>query len=387
MKRILVLFPDADINTNSNLTGLVEILCERGCLVDIFCRRRPQHSQDAPCTGARVYLTDFADPSDTAILFPFGAPPSADLLAEFKSRYGGYDLVIGIDRGIIEAAFVAEAIAAPLGLISYEIYFAEETSRAFKEPEIVACRGLAFAVAQDALRARHLSIENRIPYEMILHIPVSGRGSVPRVRSYTLHDTLGIPRERKIALHMGSTEICMGIRELFESVRTWDPSWALVLHHRYGEDRITSHSKSYVGPRDNVYYSPLPPLSFSELGKLTDSADVGLAFYTPIFKSNSLVGLNVEHTGMASGKIAGYLQHDLPVVINEMGEMSEHVRNYALGWVTPDLAALGGVLQEIDRPALSRLAGNGHRFFRTHLDLDVTSRPLIDLITKLLGSS
>ena len=45
---------------------------------------------------------------------------------------------------------------------------------------------------------------------------------------------------------------------------------------------------------------------------------------------------------MASGKISTYLQHGLPIVVNAIGEMSGHVRQYELG-------AVIGKLQDIPR--------------------------------------
>lgn len=384
MKRILILHPEGNVNTNPNLTGLVEILCEKGYGVDIYSRRREFHTQESPCAGSRVLVTDIPDPLDTAILFAPGAPFSEGLGAELRLKDIRYDLVIGIDRGIIEAALVAKALQVPYGLLSYEIYFREEKGPEFKEPEIAACAGLSFAIAQDRVRAEHLAMENRIPLAQILHIPVAGRAPVPRRRSYVLHDALGLDRAKKIALYMGSVSRCLGTAQLFESTKSWDPSWVLVLHHRYGGGGLPPAFREHFGARRNVFYSPLPPLAFHEIHQLIDAADLGLAFYTPIVQENANTGLNIVHTGMASGKISTYLQHDLPIVINEMGEMSEHVRVHSLGRVIGDFTELGPILKAMDAEELSRFASNGHRFFRSHLDVNETVKPLLRVIAQLL---
>ena len=39
---------------------------------------------------------------------------------------------------------------------------------------------------------------------------------------------------------------------------------------------------------------------------------------------------NIANIGMSSGKIATYMQYGLPVLINELGEISSHVREQGL---------------------------------------------------------
>lgn len=383
MKRIMILHPEGNINTNPNLTGIVEILCELGYGVDIYGRRHDQLTQEAPCAGARFYVTDFVDPQNIAVLFAPGTSLTGEIISDIKLKYGQYDLVIGVDLGIIEASQIARIIQVPYGLFSYEIYFSEETGADFKQPEVTACRELAFAVCQDRARAAQLSIENQIGIEKILHIPVAGRSIVARRKSYAFHETLGIGREKKIALYMGSTSRCLGTAELYYSTDSWGDSWVLVMHSRYGS--IAPAFREHFGHKPKIYYSQFPPLPFKELHQVIAAADVGLAFYTPFAQGTKSTGLNIEHTGMASGKISTYLQHDLPIVVNEMGEMSEHVRNHSLGRVIDDFESLGRVLEGIDERELNNFAGTGHRFFRSHLDLNETIKPLLEVISVLLN--
>jgi hypothetical protein len=373
----MILHPEGTINSNPNLTGIVEILCEQGFGVDIYSRQRESYNQEAQCSGSKIYVTDLIDPLDTAILFAPGIIISNKTISDVEKTFSHYDLVIGIDLGIIEACLVAKIIKVPYGLISYELTFAEEVGDELKEPEIIACRDISFAVCQDSDRSACLATENRIPLDKIINIPVAGRGIVAREKSYALHEALGISRDKKIALYMGSaTSKWSGIEELLNSTQTWDDSWVLVLHERSG--LIPNGFSEHFGVRKNVFYSPFPTLAFNEIHQLINAADVGIAFYTPIRGYRTQTGLNLVHLGMSSGKIATYLQHDLPIIINEVGEMSEHVRNHTLGWAVDDLSQLNKIMMSIDTNELYQYRNKGHDFFRSHLDLNMTIRPFLN---------
>ena len=383
MKSIMILHPEGNINNNPNLSGMVEILCEHGYMVDIYSRRRQFHSQEAPCDKAHVYLSDAIDPSDTAILFPPNFNFDEASIQSVEKIYRQYDLVIGIDLGIVEACLVAKILRIPYGLISYEIYFSSETGPEFKESEIIACRDVVFAICQDKVRSAYLAAENRIPVDKILNIPVAGRSVVVSERNFALHEALGIDKNKKIALYVGNpTSKWAGVDELLASTQSWDDSWALVLHHRYGaimQEFLDNH-----GCGNNVYISPFETLPFNEMDRLINSADIGIALYTPLKDSLTHTGLNLEHIGMASGKIATYLQHGLPILINEIGEMSEHVKEYNLGRVIDNFNNIGFVLCSLDNKELSAFHDNCRHFYRYHLDLEITIQPFLTIINGLL---
>lgn len=45
MKKIMIIHPEGNLNNNPNHTGIVEILCEQGYLVDIYSPRVPSMPQ------------------------------------------------------------------------------------------------------------------------------------------------------------------------------------------------------------------------------------------------------------------------------------------------------------------------------------------------------
>lgn len=385
MPRIAIIHPEGNIANNPNLFGIVEILCEQGYEVDYYCRRQPHFDQQLAITGVHVYATDIIDVEELAVILPHSAKLDSGIKAEVRSAFSGYGLLIGIDRGIIEAAWLARLCSIPYGLISYEIYFGQETGLEFKQPEQEACQDISFAVCQDRVRSLHLARENCIPLAKIIDIPVAGRAVVERERSYVLHDLLGIDRSCKIALYIGeTTSKWAGFGELLESTRDWDESWALVLHHRYGQ--YSQETRRLLKNSTKAYCSPFPQLKHCELPNLLNAADLGIAFYLPQMESTIFQDRNnLLHIGMASGKIATYLQHGLPIIVNEIGLMSEYVRQLGLGTVVSDILNTGEALQKIDHDVLAGCSTRAKTFFREYLDLNKTVAPLLDIIGKLVS--
>ncbi|GAI21083.1 unnamed protein product, partial [marine sediment metagenome] len=197
MKKVLIIHPEGNINNNPNLTSIVEILCENGYKVDICSLRRSNIYQYSWCAGASLFLLDRPEnllENGTFILEDPKLNSQEKIISYINENFKSYDLVIGVDRGIIEAALIAQNREIPCGLISYEIFFEEETSEEFKQKEIEACKCLDFIVCQDALRAKYLSIENNIALEKIINIPIAGRGIKKGEKNSYLYDSLGIDK-------------------------------------------------------------------------------------------------------------------------------------------------------------------------------------------------
>lgn len=381
MPQILIIHPEGNLNNNPNLTGIVEILSEKGYAVDIYSRKRTHLTQIAPYPSSRFITTSINDPADTAVIFIPEMVSSKDVLDGLKSNFEQYDLVIGVDRGIIEASEIAELLGIPYGLVSYEIYFDSETGQEFKEAEILACRGISFAVCQDRLRSFHLARENRIDPGKIINIPVAGRGAVHCAASREIHKLLGLEEETKIALYMGEvTSKWSGIDELLAASSGWDDTWVLLLHHRYGAQLPEVYAD--LVRKGKVYISPLGTLPFPEMHRLLSGVDLGIAFYKPQPGHGAPYseGLNLANIGMASGKIATYLQHGLPLLTNELGEMSGYVRAEGLGIIVENIADSAFALRNLSSSALAGMRRNCLQFFDRHLDLNETAKPLLEVI-------
>lgn len=169
MTQAMILYPHGSINSNLDLKGIIDILIGQGYRVDIYSRRRALYNQEAPCKGAEVILTDLIDPLDTAILFAPNVLMSEETITCAESTFRKYDLVIGVDLGVIEACMVAKIIRVPYGLISFELDSEQVPVQELREPAVIACRNLNFAVSRDKDHAERLSADYLIPLDKIIN--------------------------------------------------------------------------------------------------------------------------------------------------------------------------------------------------------------------------
>jgi glycosyltransferase involved in cell wall biosynthesis len=366
MKTILMIHAEGNLNVNPNLLGIVEILCESGYVIHYFCQQVPGVPQTAPYPNVRFIFIENG-----------------------QLRIGGekYAMVIGVDRsGIMAAATVARHLKIPHGLISYEIFFACETGDEFKQPEIAACTDLRFAVCQGNERSRQLAIENKISPDRIIDIPVAGRGIRRGNRNQTIHAALQLAPNKRIALYIGSIVSKWSlVDELVQNTREWGEDWVLVLHGRYNDDdMLRLRYRHQQIPR--VYFTPQGALPPDQLQSLILGADIGIALYRPTF-SDPHEGNNLKYLGLSSGKIATYLQHGLPVIVNDIGEMSDYVSEYSLGIHVHSLDELPARLQATDCATLDRSRENCFEFFERHMDLESKVGSLLEAINSCCNPS
>ena len=386
MKKILIIHPEGNINNNPNLTGIVEILCENNYIVHIYSPKIERIYQDLNYNNATLFLLE-GNISVTEGFLLLAIRPFASferITTYIKNKIDNYDLVIGVDRGIIEASLIAQVKKIPYGLISYEIFFEEEAGKEFKQPEIEACRDIDFAICQDKVRVKHLSIENRIPLEKIITIPMGGRFAKKGEKNSYLYESLEIDKEKKIALFIGSITRWSMVDFIIESAQTWPDDWVLVIHPRYGMNQGVFFYYEKYKELNNIYFSLESVSDLNRMYKIIHSADIGIALYKPqknIKKNITLDGNNIRYIGMASGKIATYFQHGLPIIINEIGEMSDYVRKYDLGVVIDDSKRIKLYFTDSD---IVKWRKNCFEFFEREIDLNYTVDPLLKTIQYLL---
>ena len=316
--RILLIHPEGGLNYNINLTGLIEILSEAGHQVTYLAPRRSNINQIFNFANVTVILLNV-----TQCLGAF--------IHDQIDNFSGYDHIITVDRGIVEGAKIANKFGVPCSLLSYEIFFKEEVEGSIKAQEITACRNLSFAITQDELRAQKLSLANEIPIEKIIKIPVAGRGfKGSRQKPKLFHEMFGLGHGVKVALYMGSLSDWTGTRYLLESTNHWPEDWTLVLHERFGPSVDTLELLENLENSRNVRISRVPFNCANDMSEFVSSANLGIALYTPTYE-NEWVGKNLKYIGMASGKIATYLQHGVPVATHEIGEFSNLIREFEAG--------------------------------------------------------
>ncbi len=382
MKHITFIHPEGNFNSNPHLGAVLEHLCDNGYSVDVYATKR-SISQVAPHHGIQVHLQPelYSRLIVTVSRFWFGSLPARLLCRLAYPRFRS-DLIIGVDTdGMIIASHLGRLKRRPTAYFSYEIIFASEAGRFRKHAEINACKELSFAVVQDRVRGTHLARENQIASSKLVYMPVAAADPISAQRGW-LRQKLGIQPATKIALLMGSLENWSGINEILEGLSKWPDDWCLVVHHRDGLNN--TQIKGFLDRHPSrVFVSSESFATDRDLGAMMGDVDLGLAFYQPDYAS-IWTGLNLKYVGLASGKISTFLRFGVPVVVNQIGEMTTYVEHEALGHVVESVADLPAVLGEVkskDSAAVERCQS----FFVESLSVSATMPSLMARIDEALA--
>lgn len=360
MKKILIIHPDGNINDNPNLSEFCNALFSYGFSVDVFSplQKHIPYQFPAHC-AANLYLTnDFSNLN--ALCF------------------SDYSFIIGIDSGIIPAAYISKVLNVPYGFLSYEIIFDDELVKASQKIEKAkmkeACENISFSIVQDSVRGTFLSGEYLTQQKKMFYMPVAGAECIKYERSYYLHDNIGIPREKNILLFTGTFSDWSMIDRVVENADSMPDNWVLVIHSRYGDyDKTVDHKK--------VFYSRLQQSDIREMSKIIQSASCCLALYDPTY-SGLTSGKNIKYIGLSSGKISMSLQHGIPVVVNEVGEISELINKNHAGFVLDinSTRPFERLSEFNDTQSFNEIC---HKIFADNLSIEKFAPPVISEIEKL----
>ncbi len=370
-KLALVIHADGNLFNNPTLKCVTDMMLARGYEIDF---RYPRTDAPMPAVAGLNFL-------------PFGAClwrfknilynkvavyPLAfcAVLLEKTFLYRRYDLIIAVDRlGLIEAAVLHVLTKTPYILISFEIMFASEISSRVKRIERKASESLSLWVIQDEERATCLQEENGLDPNKGLLVPLAslgpGQQTAPRLR-----DRLGVPHDKKVAILMGSISDWAMAQEVILSALEWPEDWVLIVHDRYGltDARISGLLRSIsaaIGQR--IYISNEASDAVDDMSHILAGINAGLAFYKPIYIGPYL-GKNLEHLGLASGKISTCLRYGVPVITNEIGLYAKKVRKHRLGAVVSAPAQIAECLPTFDSVTCGRNAAD---YFSRELDFGI----------------
>ena len=383
ISHILIIHPEGNFANNPGLSGIIEILCENGYKVTVIAPKR-HYYQGIICPKMHLCLVsrNFSqEPLHGNFLFNDLIFSSFESIEQYVvDNFNQFDLIIAIDRGILDAAKIAGILNIPYGLISYEIFFVEEAGQQYKEPEKNACQGLAFAICQDQLRSQKLSEENSIPMQRIIQIPLCGRGTRQTTKTYHIHDRFGLSHTTKILLYMGSLWPWSMIDYILKDAHTLPNDWVLIIHNRYGKNRIVEQLQIKHADLNNVFFTDTAYSTHSDLGVLLGDVDAGIALYHPM-KGNLWAGNNIKYIGLSSGKTSTCLQHGIPVIINDTGEMAQLVKQYELGHVIDTSIPLNKNHIPFDK--FGGLQKNCYNFIEKYFDLNKTIEPFLSKLKEL----
>lgn len=384
-RRLLFVYPEGNITNNPHFSALITLLGQAGFVCDILIPDREDTAPGEIFPGCFVIKTSVPPrPLAEDALLTRGLTDQAEInqqLQNFLNSHARYDHIIGIDRGIIEAAALAELAKIPVGLLSYEICFADECVAGFKDPEIAACKNLSFVICQDKLRGSFVCKENQIDPNKLILMPVAGTGIKRGPRLTLMHDALGLPHSTKILLYMGELRgEWAGVKRLLAGSKSLPSNWVIVLHHRFSNEVASGLlAEMDLLPGRKVFFSPFKSLPFSEMYQLLHSVDLGVAIYYGTY-DHPAVGKNIHHIGLASGKFSTYLQHGVPVLANTNGEMSDLIKSSGAGVVVDDFSTLGDTLSSFELIPFDARREQAWKLFEQHLDVGPKMEPLIQIL-------
>lgn len=181
-------------------------------------------------------------------------------------------------------------------------------------------------------------------------LPITYMQPSCRERSDYLRTKFAIPRDRKIALHLGGIQeqhCLLEVAAAFRDVR----DWVLVMHgNAYGDYK--KNLEMFVRQNDisNVFISDDYLEQIEDLDIILKSADVGIAWYKN-------VSPNFTTAGKSSGKISAYLRFGLPIVINRYKSTVEAIEDRGCGVCVDRFDQIPTALKNVD---------SSYRYYSNH---------------------
>lgn len=362
--KLLIIHPEGNIKNNPNLYFFCKELVERGFSIKLYSKLRPGIYQGDLFPGAEFrYQTQ-------------------NRIENFKTKKAllkeQFDYVIGIDEGIVDAKRLADAMGVSFGFLSYEIYFDNEienlrakTDLRNKKLSKKACQNIQFAIIQDEVRKQILIKEYDLITDKVFLMPVAATGIKRLPKSDYFYDLLPIPKSKKILLYMGWMDERQ-INRLVTYSQFLPEDWVIVIHSRYKYSGILPDDYD----AEKIFFSLDKPVdNIEEIGDLLSGVDAGFSTYQADYKT-AQTGDNIKYIGLSSGKTSTFLQHGVPVVIENMNMWDELVPQYNLGLVLTsdaDLIKLNEVINATTKESC-------YKFFESRLDLKNFIDPIIETI-------
>lgn len=383
--RFLIIHPEGNLANNPSLKAFVDFLGERGVQFDVRARRR-KSVRYPEIRNVRWMMDKFLFDKLKLLSINIFCSRALTKIIVFTQwvffRKIKYNLIIGIDRqGIIEAYYLSRFFLVPYCLFSFEIMFESETSRRYKTLERYASKNCSLWIVQDQVRANKLAEQNRLRIGNSFLLPIGARGLGKHSKN-RLRDRLNIPKEKRVAIALGSISRWTMIEDIIASLVDWPNEWALIVHDRYGAtwdslNKLGIDWNRFLGK--SLFVSEQASDIVDDMGQILAGVELGIALYQPINDDPNL-GNNLRFIGKSSGKIATYLRYSIPVITNEIGEMASDIRKYKLGAVVEKASMLPNILKEFNYCCF---ANNCSSYFINNLDFNLYGQRLYEKLIKL----
>lgn len=354
MSRIALVYPFTNMDTVPSLCNAVEILAEKGYLVEVFLKTShefiPPLFQNPNIFVHPPYPARWERRGIHRVIPAHWSQP-----LDIRERHAKipYRAFIGVDpEGLSLASHLVNFNSVPLVYYSLELMLSQEVGtgvhKKLKMTEARLSRQAAFVIIQDEARARLLAVDNAIPLDRFVYVPNSPLGRARRQKNDHWHRKFGLSLQTKVVLHAGSIGEWTGIKGIVDSVADWPEHFVLVIHTRFnpGSSDVVLALQQRAIP-NRVFFS-LEPVARQDYGQLLDGADIGLAFYQWV-PGNVNTQQNIATIGLSSGKVAYALHSGLPVVVGRSEGLPNLVERTRSGIVVDHYSEIGSALAVIDR--------------------------------------
>jgi glycosyltransferase involved in cell wall biosynthesis len=245
-----------------------------------------------------------------------------------------YKCFIGIEKmGLIWAGIMASQMNVPFMYYSSELYITDHplySGVKFKYLRKVEQKYHQKSIAtiiQDPERAEVLLRANNVSNTELLYVPTSILGEPVKVKTDYLRKRFSIPADKTIILYFGAIRSGKAGRfclEIAQASQNFPEDWIIVMH---GPGPVSDPSyieaiRMFDANKRIIISLDLVPQD--QIWQLIASADIGLVFYPSSPLNNYL-------TGLASEKMALYLQAGLPVVAFNYPSFTRIIDHYRCG--------------------------------------------------------
>lgn len=313
-----------------------------------------------------------------------GASLWADLVSGFKTNLRRRTTYIGVDsRGAILAWISAVVNRRPNLYLSLELNAPAFVSRILAGIYRLEGRALRRAEAlliQDDDRRRSLAAyQSSLPKRTFFlpNSPSGGTSSDSDQNFFRDKFRLDAATFPCVALMAGMINELVYSLELAAAFAPIE-NVALVFHDRVRRDFDDPHLGQLRARNSKNLFLSIDPVPFDQIDRVYASATIGMAFYRPI-------DANFSQIALASGKLAFYLKHGLPVLMSNLSSLVALNERYRIGQIIADPADSTEIAAAI-REILSRLEfyrSNARQCFAAEFDFRPKFEPVLRYLTSL----
>lgn len=363
--RLLVCDPTGAATRNPTIGAFVRHMADIDVGVDFLMPRGAAklEGNGVKCTGLEMSRLQSKLAWVLNDKFPWPNASRLQWALDARTMAGAqYARVLGVDRlGLMQASAVAHVLSIPVTYLSFEMTFACETSARYQRRESECLEAIDSWVTQDVQREAAFRSEHPHVTAPVGLVPVASEGP-PCPAEWRVRDVIDVPQHAKLALLMGSLADWTMAPEILSSVKFWPSEWHLMVHERFGASRDLLSSLGLGESGSRIHASAEAIENMEGMSSLLAGVDAGLAFYSPK-RGRPLLGRNLKVLGRASGKIATFARHSVPIICNEIGLAASDIRTWQAGKVVSGPSEIGETLSSLGAGGSDLRLGASEYFF------------------------